>query len=121
VSLRFKIVIALVLLATCATVAVGASSYVSTRHELDEVVDQSLRDAASNPAGLLRIFGRGPGFQPGRGFGNDGDDTGPPPRSFDAVLAQFISPDGTIVRSPQSGERRNLHRQQPTTRRHHRR
>jgi len=103
-SLRLKIVLALVLLATCATAAVGASSYVSTRHELNEVVDQSLQDAASNPA-LLRVFGRGPGpgFQPGRGFGNDGDD-GPAPRSFDAVLAQFISSDGTIVRSPQSGE-----------------
>ena len=103
-SLRLKIVLALVLLATCATAAVGASSYVSTRHELNEVVDQSLQDAASNPS-LMRVFGRGPGpgFQPGRGFGNDGDD-GPAPRSFDAVLAQFISSDGTIVRSPQSGE-----------------
>jgi len=106
VSLRLKIVIALVLLATCATVAVGVSSYVSTRHELNEVVDQSLRDAASNPA-LLRVFGRGsgPGFQPGRGFDNPDDgDGGLPPRSFDAVLAQFISSDGTVVRSPQSGE-----------------
>jgi len=104
VSLRFKIVIALVVLATCATVAVGASSYVSTRHELNQIVDQSLEDAASNPA-LLRVFG-GPGrggFQPGRGFGNDGDD-GPPPRSFDAIVAQVISTDGTVLRSPNSGE-----------------
>ena len=104
-SLRLKIVAALVLLATCATAAVGISSYVSTRHELNEVVDRSLTDAASNPIQLLRFFGRGPGG-PGPGFGTDadGDSTnGPPARVFDAVLAQLIGPDGSIVRSPQSG------------------
>ena len=92
-SLRLKIVLALVLLATCATAAVGFSSYVSTRHELNEAVDTSLRDAASN-------LGRGPG--PGGGFGSD-DGRGSPPRVFDAVLAQIITADGTILRSPQSG------------------
>ena len=39
-SLRLKIVLALVLLASCATAAVGVSSYVSTRHELNQVVDR---------------------------------------------------------------------------------
>src|SRR5205814_9870712 len=71
-----------------------------------QVVDTSLRDAASNPDALLRLFGRGPGTGaplPGRGFGGDGDDNAAPVRGLDAVVAQFISADGTIVRSPQSG------------------
>ena len=110
-SLRLKIVAALVLLAACATAAVGVSSYVSTRHELNEVVDRSLQDAAVNRGQLLlRFFGRGPGFGgPGRGgFDPDTDGDGlpdaAPPRVFDAVLAQIIGADGTILRSPQSGE-----------------
>jgi two-component system sensor histidine kinase MprB len=108
-SLRLKIVLALVLLATCATAAVGVSSYVSTRHELNEVVDRSLQDAAANP-GLLRRFlglGPGPGFGPVRGVldpDSDGDGSpGPPPRVFDAVLVQVIGLDGGILRSPASG------------------
>ena len=104
-SLRLKIVFALVLLATCATAAVGLSSYVSTRHELNEAVDSSLRDAAANPGQLVRFFGRRPGaLGQGPGFGNDTDGGGgSPPRVFDAVLAQIIAGDGSIVRSPQSG------------------
>ena len=106
-SLRLKIVAALVLLAACATAAVGVSSYVSTRHELNEVVDRSLQDAAANKQ-LLPFFGRGPGFGPARGgFDPDTDGDGipnvAPPRVFDSVLAQIIAADGTIVRSPQSG------------------
>ncbi|MEY2400358.1 MAG: two-component system, OmpR family, sensor histidine kinase MprB [Ilumatobacteraceae bacterium] len=107
-SLRLKIVAALVLLATCATAAVGVSSYISTRHELNEAVDRSLRDAAANPRELIRLSGRGPrGFGPGPDSGTDADDTGvggAPPRVFDSVLAQFIDPAGAIVLSPQSGE-----------------
>ncbi len=105
-SLRLKIVAALVLLATCATAAVGISSYVSTRHELNEVVDRSLEDAAANPVQLMRYFGRGPGRVPG-GFDNDDDADSPPgapPRVFDSVLAQIIAADGTVLRSPPSGE-----------------
>jgi two-component system sensor histidine kinase MprB len=107
VSLRLKIVLALVLLATCATAAVGVSSYVSTQHELNQAVDRSLQDAAANPCDLLRFFGRGPcGLGPGRGgFGdNDSGGAGAPPRLFDSVLAQIVASDGTIMRSPQSGE-----------------
>jgi two-component system, OmpR family, sensor histidine kinase MprB len=102
-SLRLKIVLALVLLATCATAAVGVSSYVSTRQELNAVVDRSLVDAAANPAQLLRFFGRGPG--PGPGSGDfDPDGARGAPRVFDAVIAQIIAADGTIVVSPRSGE-----------------
>ncbi len=111
-SLRLKIVAALVLLATCATAAVGVSSYISTRKELNEVIDRSLQDAAANPGQVLRLFGRDqiPGFGPGRGgfdLDNEGDaDGGPgvPPRVFDSVLAQIIDADGAILQSPRSGE-----------------
>jgi len=68
-SLRLKIVAALVLLAACATAAVGASSYVSTRHELNQVVDRSLTTAASNPRQLLQYVGGGPGRGGGPGVG----------------------------------------------------
>ena len=106
-SLRLKIVLALVLLATCATAAVGVSSYVSTRHELNEVVDRSLRDAAANPGQLARYFGRGPGLgafpAPAGPADTDHDGDTAPPRVFDSVLAQIVAGDGTIVRSPQSG------------------
>jgi two-component system sensor histidine kinase MprB len=109
-SLRLKIVAALVLLAACATAAVGISSYVSTRHELNQVVDRSLTTAASNPVQLLRFFGRipGGGVRPGPPNGldpdTDGDIVGPPPRAFDAVLAQIIDATGTVQLSPQSGQ-----------------
>ena len=104
-SLRLKIVLALVLLATCATAAVGYSSFVSTRNELNAVIDRSLVEAAENPAQLLRSFGRDglPGFRPGRGGAEGKGDGDAPPRVFDAVVAQVINAEGTIVRSPQSG------------------
>jgi len=105
-SLRLKIVAALVLLAACATAAVGVSSYVSTRHELNQVVDRSLEDAAANPVQLLRFFGRGPGGRIPDGFGtdDDGDAIGPQQRIFDAVVAQVIDANGSVLRSPPSGE-----------------
>ncbi len=105
-SLRLKIVAALVLLAACATAAVGISSYVSTRHELNQVVDRSLTTAAANPTQLRSVFGRGSGIRPGQGIDTDGDgiDDGAPPRAFDAVLAQLIDADGTVQLSPRSGQ-----------------
>ena len=106
-SLRLKIVAALVLLASCATAAVGFSSYVSTRRELNQVVDRSLTSAASNPAQLLRLLGRpGPGIRPGQTLDPDGDGGpgSPPARAFDALLAQFIDGNGTVQLAPQSGQ-----------------
>ena len=119
-SLRLKIVAALVLLATCATAAVGISSYISTRHELNEVVDRSLQDAAANPTSTAAVLRSRTRSWANGGFGVDNDADSPvgapPPRVFDAVLAQFITTDGTVVLSPQSGElagrrRRPRHRQ----------
>lgn len=100
-SLRLKIVAALVLLAAAATAAVGVSSYVSTRRELNQVVDGSLRAAAARTDQVPFVF-RGVGPFPG-GPGRD-NDRGAPPRVFDAVLAQLIASDGTVLGSPRSGE-----------------
>jgi two-component system sensor histidine kinase MprB len=109
VSLRLKIVAGLVLLAACATAAVGVSSYVSTRRELNEVVDRSLQDAADNLGVFLRFSGRGPVVRgplptPGDIAPGDEREGGGPPRVFDTVLAQIIGRDGSILRSPASGD-----------------
>jgi two-component system sensor histidine kinase MprB len=98
-SLRLKIVAALVLLAAGATTAIGAFSYVSTRQELNDVVDRSLIDAANHPNQI---------FAPRRGVGgpalpeaNEGLPGGT--RATDVLLAQLIRSDGLIVVAPISG------------------
>ncbi|HSB85174.1 MAG TPA: HAMP domain-containing sensor histidine kinase, partial [Ilumatobacteraceae bacterium] len=103
-SLRLKIVAALVLLAAGATTAIGVSSYVSTRQELNDVVDRSLLDAASRPDQILRLLGRGNGVGPPGPDVVDGDGAPGPPRALDALLAQLIRADGAILRAPVSGE-----------------
>ncbi|HQZ33288.1 MAG TPA: HAMP domain-containing sensor histidine kinase [Ilumatobacteraceae bacterium] len=96
-SLRLKIVLALTLLASGATAAIGVVSYTTTRHELQETVDRSLDDAArqfqrqpslgdadddpSNPPG------KGPAGAPGRDR----------PRSFQQVLFQKLGANGEVV------------------------
>ncbi len=107
-SLRLKIVLALVLLATCATAVVGASSYISTRDELNGVVDQSLLNAAGSvtQATLDRLLvglSAGPGGReltprPGRDPDHDGDVDGSR-RQLDALLYQVVLDDGTILGS----------------------
>ncbi|MEY2553502.1 MAG: two-component system, OmpR family, sensor histidine kinase MprB [Ilumatobacteraceae bacterium] len=108
-SLRLKIVAALVLLATCATAAVGLSSYASTRHELNQVVDRSLTAAATNPYQVLRLISRGPGIRPNpvvaaQGDGDGGGPSAPPPRAFDSLLVQAIDAAGVVQVAPQSGQ-----------------
>ena len=84
-SLRLKIVLALMLLAAVATTAVGAWSYMSTREELQNAIDRSLsaashtsyaEDAARAAAGL-------PGARPG---------------VFDQIFVQAIDGTGTFAR-----------------------
>src|SRR6476646_8515531 len=79
-SLRLKIVLALMLLGAAATTAVGAWSYVSTRSERERALDRSLNSAArtSNLVDLVRQSTR-PGGRP---------------RSFDQILVQLIDSEG---------------------------
>ena len=105
-SLRLKIVLALTLLASGATAAIGIVSYTTTRHELQETVDRSLDDAAGQ-------FQRTPGIGDVDG---DGDQALPPiggpinypgrdrPRSFEQVLYQKLDTDGNVLASGQTDE-----------------
>jgi two-component system sensor histidine kinase MprB len=95
VSLRLKIVLALTLLAVCATAAIGVVSYTSTKHELERTVDTSL-DAAA----------RGFVDHPSLGDAdNDGDNVPirSRPRSFEQVVYQVIDDEGNVTKTPDSG------------------
>jgi two-component system, OmpR family, sensor histidine kinase MprB len=83
-SLRLKIVLALMLLAATATTAVGAWSYLSTRNELEQAIDRSL-DTAARIDNLVDIVRQGDGPH------------GQRPRSFDQILVQFIDSSGQRV------------------------
>jgi len=105
-SLRIKLAVSMVALAAGATIAVGATSYVSTQHELRAQVDASLRDASS----ALRYDGRddddlpgGGAFPNGPGNRPGGDADGALPRIFSQILVQVLAIDGTITSSPRSG------------------
>ncbi len=96
-SLRIKLIVALTLLASAATAAIGISSYRSTEHQLQSDIDNSLDDAA-------RRLAESPDWGDAD---HDGDEHGPSdgrPRSFEQVLIQIISPDGAVLASPNSGE-----------------
>jgi len=84
VSLRLKIILALMTLAATATISVGAWSYVSTRNELERAVDHSLDVALDTryPEQAARAAANMPGGRP---------------RSFDQILVQAIDADGTIT------------------------
>jgi two-component system sensor histidine kinase MprB len=83
VSLRLKIVLALMLLAAVTTTAVGAWSYISTRDELEQAIDRSLETAANTGyPEQARQASRGPGGRP---------------KSFDQILVQAIDDRGQII------------------------
>jgi len=90
-SLRLKLILALVALASTATIAIGVSSYASTGDRLTAEVDRSLAEAA----GLVERLGRSPRFDPGRG-----GDFFQRPRSFDQILLQVVDGDGAVLASP---------------------
>lgn len=106
-SLRVKIALLLAALAATATIAIGVASYTTTRHELNETVDESLEAAAAmfrergGVGGGIDLDGDGDGMRPGPGDGH-GPGHGRP-RSFEQVLVQTLAPDGTILVSPDSG------------------
>lgn len=110
-SLRVKIVLLLAALSATATIAIGVASYTTTRHELNETVDESLEAAAAmirerGTAGI-DLDGDGDFMRPGPGGGDgDGDGRRPGhgrPRSFEQVLVQTLAADGTVLVSPDSG------------------
>jgi len=88
-SLRLKLMLALVVLAVGATAAISVASYTSTRHELEQTIDRSLDSASRQIDGSLSppVPGR-----PGR------------PGTFGQVLVQRIGTDGSILEAPASGE-----------------
>ena len=53
-SLRLKLVLALVALSTAATAAIGLFTYRTTAHQLEEQVDRSLLDATKGLARATR-------------------------------------------------------------------
>lgn len=98
-SLRIKIVLALVALSTMATIAIGAYTYVDTSKRLYAEVDGSLDDSLHIP--VERLSGKsidgddGPGGG-GRRGGPGGD------REYVTSAVQVIDGSGTITQSPGS-------------------
>ena len=90
-SLRLKLVLALVALSTAATAAIGLFTYRTTAHQLEEQVDRSLLDATNGLA-------ERPERLPPRIQGDDPDDR----RGFRSetdVVVQLLGPDGEPVAS----------------------
>jgi two-component system sensor histidine kinase MprB len=95
-SLRIKLVVALVLVSTVATVAIGVFSYVATANRLYDEVDRSLTEATrETPQRLAR-----------GGLDVDGDQRAPgrlppPGRGIvdDTLVVQVLDGDGTVVAS----------------------
>jgi two-component system sensor histidine kinase MprB len=98
-SLRVKLVLALVLVSTTATVAIGVWSYTATASRLYEEVDRSLTDAGREaPQRLERSgFDLGDGPSPGR--------RPPPWRPLvdESLTVQVIDADGGVIVSSGPG------------------
>lgn len=97
-SLRLKLVLALVSLTAAATVAIGVLSYVGISNRLGDEIDRSLDDAAGDVIGPA---GEGRRVAPD----NDGDDlerheTGERPPSFEQILVQYLDLAGGVVTGP---------------------
>jgi two-component system sensor histidine kinase MprB len=100
VSLRLKIVLALILLSVCATGAIGVASYTSTKRELEQTVDKSLDAAARN-------LQERPSLADPDDDGDGVPSAGRPghedrPRSFEQVLYQVIDANGTVLTTGQT-------------------
>ncbi len=102
-SLRAKLVLGLVALAAFATITIGVSSYVTTRDQLYNAVDESLELAVVRLA-EIRFGGRG--AEGGRGPRSTvelPDGIFERPRSFEQILVQVIDGQGSVVASPSTG------------------
>jgi len=87
VSLRVKLVLALVLLTSLAAISIGVWTYAATSHLLNDQIDRSLDDSA------LAAGGRG-GHNPGFGPHTDGDDPAAAAKVSDQNVTQLLAPDG---------------------------
>ena len=82
-SLRVRLALALVLLTTAATLAIGSWSYVGTSARLYQEIDRSLQDASTNTGGRDPDHDlHGPGLVTSAGG--------------EQVLLQVVAPDGTV-------------------------
>ncbi len=85
-SLRLKLVLALVALSTAATATIGLFSYRTTAHQLEDQLDRSLVDST-------RRLSERPAPQPRPGFDEDDDDHSAFRGEADTVV-QLLSPTG---------------------------
>jgi len=98
VTLRAKLVLALVLLSATATFTVGAWSYAATSERLNAEVDESLVAAARAAIPDRNTGRRGPANRPGAIFERpDGDESGLRIRGFEQVRVQLIDRSGEPV------------------------
>lgn len=94
-SLRIKIVLALMSLAAISTAAVGAWSYRSTRNELERAVNRSLTAAALR-TDLEELAQQ------------SANRRNPRPRAFDQIVVQAIDADGDVVSAAPGQQRAAL-------------
>jgi two-component system sensor histidine kinase MprB len=89
-SLRAKLVLALVLLTSMAAISIGVWSYAATSHLLNDQIDRSLDDSSNMAGG---VGGRGPGIGH-----HDGDEVVvDPSRVSDQNVTQVLAADGDRV------------------------
>jgi len=86
-SLRVKLVLALVLLTSMAAISIGVWTYAATSHLLNDQIDRSLDDSAL-------VAGGRPGHDQGFGPHTDGDDVAAASRVSDQNVTQFLAADG---------------------------
>jgi two-component system sensor histidine kinase MprB len=98
-SLRLKLVLALVLLTASATVTIGALSYTGIANRLDGEVDRSLDDAARE---ITRPEQRGEKYPfPGdRRPGEAEQEFDNRPPSFEQILVQYLDSNGAVEIAP---------------------
>jgi len=94
VTLRTKLVLALVLLSATATFTVGAWSYTTTADRLHEEIDESLL-AAADAIPTRAPVGRGPDRPGGSVFERPDEQAGVRLRGFEQVALQLIDRDGS--------------------------
>jgi two-component system sensor histidine kinase MprB len=122
-SLRLKLVLALVLLTAAATITIGALSYAGIAHRLEGEVDRSLDDAAREIASPDQRD-RYDSFPGDRHQGEPEAEVDERPPSFEQILVQRLDAAGTVVTAPAGldipvgvGDRAVASGQQPESRR----